>query len=135
MVSLILSFLLLVLRISLDSSLNAGYKDIGFSKALFKNGFELISSRRDGTVIFNLGLVLLPIEINPILKKQHCTKDALGARGNGFVKMVHALLTKIITLYMGAIIVQVGIPGLEWRILGYEICLELTILFASNEQF
>lgn len=70
-----------------------------------KKGFEFISSRKDGTVRFNFGLMLLPVEVHFILKEQDCKKYVLGARGTGHVEMVLALLTKVVILYIGATIV------------------------------
>ena len=65
----ILNLLLLVLGIALDFSPDIGYKSGRFSKTLPKKSLEFVPSRGTGTVIFNLGLVLLPAEVNPIPKE------------------------------------------------------------------
>lgn len=58
-----------MLRISLDLCLHASHNDSAFSKALSEKEFEFILCSRDGIIIFNLGLVLLPVEIDSIPKK------------------------------------------------------------------
>ena len=63
---LILYLLLLVLGIPLDLGPDVGYERGGFSETLPEEGLELVPSRRDGIVAFNLRFVLLPAEINPI---------------------------------------------------------------------
>lgn len=73
--SSILNLLLMVLRIPLDLSLDAGHKGDGFSKALLKKSLEFILSRRDSTIIFNLGLVLLLVKVNSILEKCNRKED------------------------------------------------------------
>lgn len=66
----ILNFLLLVLKISLDLSLNAGYKNDGFSEILLKKRLEFVLNKEDGIVTFNLGLILLLAKVDPISKEQ-----------------------------------------------------------------
>lgn len=97
----ILNLLLLMLRILLYLSPNADYKGGRFSKTLPKKGVEFVLSKEDSTIKFNLGFLLLPAEIDSISKKQGYKRVALGTCG---VKMVFALLTKVVTLYIGAII-------------------------------
>lgn len=58
-----------MLKISLDLSSDAGYKDGKFSKVLPGKAFEFIPNKKDNTVIFNLGLVLLPIKFYHISEK------------------------------------------------------------------
>lgn len=69
MKSPILNLILLVLEISLNLSPNTCHKGCGFSEILLKKSFEFISSKEIGTVIFNLGLVLLPVKVDPILEE------------------------------------------------------------------
>lgn len=63
----ILNFFFLVLRISLDFSLDADHKGGGFCKILPKKGFEFVSSKKDSTIAINLSLVLLLVEVDLIL--------------------------------------------------------------------
>lgn len=67
--SQILDFLLLMLRILLDFNLDASYKDSRFSEILLEKSFKFVLNRGDGIVTFNLSLMLLPAEINPIPEK------------------------------------------------------------------
>lgn len=67
--SLVLYFLLLVLGIPLDISLNTGYKQRGFFETLPEKGFEFVPSRGSSTVAFNLSLVLLSAEIDSVTKE------------------------------------------------------------------
>lgn len=53
---------------------------------------------KDGTVAFNLSLVRLLTEVDPIAEKQDCKKEALKAYGTGRIKMNLALLTEIVAL-------------------------------------
>lgn len=69
MKNLILNYFLLLLRISLNLSSYAGHKSGRFFKTLSKKDLEFVSSRRDGIVAFNLGLVLSPM--NLILSKRN----------------------------------------------------------------
>lgn len=64
-----LNFLLLVLRISLDFSLDTGYKGSRFSKTLLKKNLEFVSNKKNGTIAFNLSFVLLQIEVDSVLEK------------------------------------------------------------------
>lgn len=128
-------FFLLVLGIPLDFSPNADYKRCRFSKTLLEKGFELVPNRGVGTVIFNLGFKLLPADIDPIPKEQSRKNNTLGACGTGRIKMVLSLSTKIVTLYVEAIIIQVKVPGLKWPVLECGVCLELTMLLTLNKKF
>lgn len=58
-----------MLRILLNFSPNASHKGGRFSKALPKKNFEFVPSRRNGTVAFNLGLVLLPKDVDLMSKE------------------------------------------------------------------
>lgn len=69
MKSSILNFLLLVLKIPLDLSPDANYKNSGFSKILPKKSLEFVPNRKNGTATFNLSLVLLPAEVDFISEK------------------------------------------------------------------
>lgn len=66
MKSLILNLLLLVLRIPLDLSPDAGHKDSRFSETLPEKSLGFVPSRKASIVIFNLGFVLLPAEVDLI---------------------------------------------------------------------
>lgn len=67
--SLILNFLLLVLEIPLDLSLDISHKQYGFPKTLLEKSLEFVLSSENNTIAFYLSFVLLLAEVNPILKK------------------------------------------------------------------
>ena len=98
--NLILYFLLLVLGIPLNLCLNIGYKQGGFSKTLPKRGLKFVSNRGDGTIVFNLSLVLFPADVDSIMEKQRRKRDKLVACDIGRVKIILVLLTKVVALYM-----------------------------------
>ena len=116
MKSSILYFLLLMLGIPLNLGLDAGHKQSRFPKTLSEKRLKFLSHKGSGTVAFNLSFVLLPAEIDLILKEQDCKKDVLGACGIGYIKMVFALSTEVIALYIEATIVQVEVLGLKWPV-------------------
>lgn len=89
----------------LDFSPDAAHEDSGFSETLPEKGLEFVLSRRDNTVAFNLSLVLLPVEVNDIPEEQGHEGGALEARGTGHLEIVFALSTKVVALYLGAILV------------------------------
>lgn len=72
----------------------------------------------DDIVTFNLGFMLLPIEVNLIPEKSCCKRDALVACIIVYVKIIFALLTKIIALHIQASIIQFGVSGLRGSISG-----------------
>lgn len=133
MTRLILNFFLLILEISLDFSLDAGYKSRKFSKSLLEKNLKFIPIGRKSTIIFNLGLVFLPVEIDFISKKQGCKRKVLEAHNTSYVKRVFASLTVVIVLYMQATIVYVRVLGLKNYITEGIIC--FTIFLALNKQF
>lgn len=131
--SLILNLLLLVLGILPDLSPDVGFKGSGFSEVVLEKGIEFVLSRRDGIIVFNLGLVLLPAEVDPTLGEQDRKRYALRARGTRRVKIVLILLTKIVALHIKATIIEVGIPGLEGAISKDGVY--FAIFLANNKRF
>lgn len=105
MESLILNFLLLVLRISLDFNPNTSYKGAGFFEFLLEKDLEFVLNKRNNIIVFNLDLILLPTKSHPILEKRVCKKKILGACDIGYVEMIFVLLTKVVILHMRATIV------------------------------
>lgn len=84
------------MRISLDLSLNVGYKRYRFFKTLPEKGFDFVLNEKDNTIIFNLSLILLQLEVDLIAKKQDCKKDTFGVCGIGRLKRIFVLSIKII---------------------------------------
>lgn len=102
---LILNFLLLVLGISLNLGPDVGHERGGFSETLTEKSLEFVPSKGGGLVALNLGLVLLPAEVNPIPEERGREGNTLGPRGTGRVEMVLTLLTEVVALHMGTTIV------------------------------
>ena len=102
-----------MLGIPLNLSLDVGHKRGRFSETLSEKGLEFILSKESSSVAINLGLVLLPAKVDPILEERGRKRNTLGPRSTGHVKMVLALLTEIIALYIQVSIIQVGVMGLE----------------------
>lgn len=65
----ILYFFLLILEILLNFSLNIYHKCDRFSKTLLEKGFKFVLYKKNNTIAFNLSLVLLSAEIDPIAKE------------------------------------------------------------------
>lgn len=131
--SLVLNLFLLVLGIPLDLSPDGSHKGGRFSKTLPEKSFKFILSKRYGIITFNLRFVLLPLKVNYIPKEQSRKKYTLRAFGTSRIKIIFAILTKIVAFYMRASIVYVGILCFLSPILGYEI--GFVIFLASNKRF
>ena len=101
----ILYFLLLILEISLNLGPDVSYKQGRFSKTLSKKGLKFVLSKKDGSIAPNLGLILLPAEIDPISEKQSYEENTLGSHDTGRIKMIFTLSTKVVVLHIGTIIV------------------------------
>lgn len=69
MKSPILNLFLPVLRILFNLNPDAYHKGGRFSKVLPKKYLKFVLSKKNGIIIFNLDLVLLPIKVDLILKK------------------------------------------------------------------
>lgn len=65
---------------------------------MLKKNFEFDSSRRDNTVALNLSFILLPAEVDFIIEKQNCKKDAFKIGGIGYVKIIFVLPVEVIIL-------------------------------------
>lgn len=89
-----------MLGILLNSCLNVNYKWDKFSKTLSKKSLKFVPNREVSTVVFNLSLVLLPVEIYLIAKKQGSKGDALMAHDTSCVKKILTLLIKVIIFYI-----------------------------------
>lgn len=81
------------------------YKDSRFSKTLLKKSLKFILYEGVSFVLFNLNLILLPMEVDFFLKKQGCKKLAFIAFNISRLKMILVLATEIKTFYMQVFIV------------------------------
>lgn len=100
MKSLVLNFLLLVLRIPLNFSPNTSHKYNEFFKTLSEKDFEFFPNRENGNVIFNLSFVLLTAKIDFVIKEQNYKGYKFRARSTICIKIISALSTKIVALYI-----------------------------------
>lgn len=113
----------------LDFCSNANHKGSRLSKVLLEKSLKFVLSKKDGIVIFNLGLILLLVKVDSILEKQGCKKNALRAHVIGYVKIVLALLTKVVVLNIKGTIAQVGILGLESPIPECKVWFDVFLVF------
>ena len=77
-----------MLGILFDLCLDISYKQDGFFKTFLKEGIEFIPSKGDSIVAFNQSFVLLPVEVNPIIKEQSCKRDLFIDYRSGFVEII-----------------------------------------------
>lgn len=105
MESPILNFFLLILRIPFNLSQDIGYKVGRFFKILLEKSLEFVSNKKDGTVTFNLGLILFLAEVDLISEKQGCNKNALKTHSIRCLEILFALSIEVITLFVGATII------------------------------
>lgn len=90
----------MVLKILLDFNTNISYKQCRFFKTYSKKGLEFILNIKNGIIVFNLSFVLLLIKVDPIIEKQNCKKNTFRTNDIGVVKIVFALLIKVVILYI-----------------------------------
>lgn len=90
----------MVLEISLNLYLDIGYKRDRFSEILQEKSFKFVSNKENSTFIFYLSLMLLSAEANLVIEKQSYKKDMLMACNTSHVKIIVALSTEIVILYV-----------------------------------
>lgn len=100
---------------------------------MLKKGLEFKSNKKNNIDVFNLRLMVLLIEVNLMPEKQSYKKNVLGVRGTGHVKIVFALLTKVVVFHRGITIIQVRILSLDGPIPRYNVC--FTMFLALNTWF
>ena len=117
------------MRVSFDFVSNVVYKCSRFSMTLLKESFEFVLCESSNPVLLNLNLVLLSAEVNLILEEQNCKRDALVACGIGCIEIIFTMLTKVVTFYIQAFIIQVGLTGLKVFLLRGGVCLAKFLVF------
>lgn len=90
----------MVWEILFDLSLDADHKQDKFIKTLSKKGLEFVPSRSNSTVTFDLGFILLPVEIDLVAKECRHKRYAFRAYRIGYIEMILKLPIKIVVLYM-----------------------------------
>lgn len=91
---------MLILKISLNFTLNIVHKHSKFSQIFPEKGLKFILWKKSGFVLVGIGFMLLLIEVNLIPEKQNCKKNAFVAFGSSDFKIVFTLSTKIILFYI-----------------------------------
>lgn len=103
----------LVLWISSDFAPNIIYKQDRFIKTFLQNDFKLVPDCRNSAIEFDLGLILLPTKKNSIFQEAICKRYMFNAFGSDCFKMIFALLTEVVALFMQVTIKQVRISSFE----------------------
>lgn len=77
--------------------------------------------------------MLLLVEVNLILEKQRCKRDAFEAYGISCIKIILAFLTEVGALYIQVPIVEFRFSALKRAIAGCGVYLQLIILLALDK--
>lgn len=91
MESIILYFILLLLSILVNLSLDNSHKQDKFFKTLLEKRFKFVSSNRSSTIVLNLDFLLRLVEIDLLPEKQGYKRDVLKTSDIGYIKIVFAL--------------------------------------------
>lgn len=75
---LVLDIFLLILRVPFDLVPDNIHKSSGIAQALAEEGFELRPSYKDSTGVIPPTFVLVPPDIDTVLKKRSCKRDTVG---------------------------------------------------------
>lgn len=103
--SLVLYLFFLVLQVFFYLSLDVYYKRNKFFKTLLEKSFKFISSKKDSIFAFHSSFILLSAEINAIVEKKNCKKDALMSCSIGCIKIIFTLSIEVIAFYMQVFII------------------------------
>lgn len=105
--SLVLYFFLLILEIEIFLNFfpDIIHKCDRFSKILSKKSLKFVLYKWGNPILLSLGFVLFSAEVDSVLEKQSRKRDALVAYGTGYIKIILALSTKVVTLYIKAFII------------------------------
>lgn len=112
---------------------NAVYEYNRFSKILLKKNFEFVANEKIDPVLICFVFYTITIKSWLYFEEIKLQKDAFGAYGAGHLEIILALLVKEITFLVQVFIIEVEFFGLEWFILGYKICLKLTMFLTLNK--
>lgn len=67
---------------------------------MLKKIFKFVTSKENDIIAFNFSLVLLYIKVDPILEEKSYKKDTLVVCNTNYIKIIFALLTKIVISYI-----------------------------------
>lgn len=92
--------LLTRMEIPFDSTPDIVYNKSRLAKTFPQRNLKFIPRQKNGPFAFNLGLMFLPKEINPILKEQGCKRYALMIFDFNNLEIVFILLRKVLSFYI-----------------------------------
>lgn len=96
----VLYFFLLMLKVLFNLILDAVYKRSRFSKAFSEEGLKLVPGRGSSLITLNLGLMLLPAEVDCFFEKLDYKKDAFMTLASSNFEMVLVLSRKVVIFYI-----------------------------------
>lgn len=99
----------MILKVCFDYVLNPIYKYNWFFKALWEKNLKFLLSEKDNLVLLLLYFILLPSKICSIIKNQNYKKGVFIVDGFNYLKIILALLIKIIKFYILVFIVEIRI--------------------------
>ena len=115
-------FLEMILRLPFELFLDAINEGLGFSQVFLQEGLELCPGNRDYLLTLLPTLVLRPAHTNIPAEEKNCKESPVGSSGLSVLKMVFALLTEMIAVYMRLTIIHLRYFSLErslalrWRL-------------------
>ena len=136
----IVYFLQLVLRVPFELFPDTINKWLGFSQVLLQKGLELCPGNGDQLLTLVATLVLRLVHTNVLAEEKSCKGSPVGPSGPSGLKMVFALLTEVITVYIQVIIIHLRYFSLErslalcWRLSRSLVWLQVG-LYEFFEQF
>ena len=102
---------LMVLRISFDLCPIDIYKGLVIFKTLPKKRFKLVLGDWNRAIL--LPFILLPSEVNTVIKKRCSKRYAIRAFSSSGSKMVFTLLTQVVAFHVGLTTIHVWEPSFQ----------------------
>lgn len=88
-------------------------KDLRFSGNLTERRFELVRENRNKVFSIELPFILLPTEIDLILKKRRCKRNLVRPCGSSDSKVIFTWLTEVIILHVRPSVIDVKRSGFQ----------------------
>lgn len=95
-----MKFFLLILGILLNLNPDTDHKYSRFFETLFKKSLEFISNKRSNIITFDPSFMLLLAKIDLDSEEQRFKVNAFRIYGFMHIKIIFALLTKVVALYL-----------------------------------
>lgn len=118
--SLVLDFFILVLGFTLKLAPDTCHKCLEITWVLTEERLKLFLGYGNILALVKsmIMLVLGPLKANASAKKKGSKQGTVGPSGPNNIKIVFALLAKVITVYMWLFMIQVRKPSLELAFIG-----------------